>query len=527
MTYKKVIIAKNIIFVLGLICPCILALLFSFILLFVGWDNIGWTGHTNEYFFVSQLDHIGMGIVFVFALLVVIVLLFYGIKHINKKKTLLLDCILVYAFSAIVRIALLLAIRMYYGDLAPFSDFAQVWEIANGNMASIQYKSIFAAWMNFAYLERVFVLGFGNDYFALLICNCLISSLTTSLLYLISRLSGICSYDCAVLASLLYSVYFPSVFFSMIGAPDIIVVPLYLLAILLLIGVEKHLEKECWTSVALAFIAGIIVGFSSAYKSFGVVVIIAFIIIGFISLILNNTSLKNKLSLKRIGLFVLCAICLISTYCFAKDLILKQTEKSFAVELDYSKATPHYLLVGLNTQGEGQIHIGNQSRIYYQNIIDAEYDEENARKIAYKTIIEDWKEDENPIEDLVIPKLIWAWQDDTMPFRYIVSSLSISSESNIIDYDHVSYDVICTCIQMIYMTVMFLAAIGIIVLIKRKTSSIDDALIVLIVIGYFFITLISEAQSRYKFIVMPLMCIIASIGFCALLKYIIGKMREL
>ncbi len=527
MTKNKIQIANKAIMVLGLVFPCVLATIHSFIITFVGWDRLGWTGHTNDYFLISQLNHPIAGLLFVIASLVLIVLLYSGIKRINRKRLLVIDCALVYLISLIIRIAVLSAINWKYGNMAPFSDFAQVWEIANGDLASIKYKSLFAAWMNYANLEHIFVSVFGNNYSFLLMFNCFISSITVPLVYLICRTSNICSNDCAVIASLLYSFYCPSVLFSLIGAPDVIVVPFNLLAILILIGAEKSRKKGHWNAIVFALAAGVIIGASASIKSFGEVVIIAYIIVVVVSLILEKNETKFRPILNRIGVLIVCVCCILSSYFITKETILRHTEKVFAVELDYSTATPHYLLVGLNTEGEGQIHIGNQSRLYYQSLLDEELSPEDARQTAYKTILYDWQECENPLVELILPKTVWAWQDDTMPFRYIDQALKSSSDSTSGVIDQSLFDIISSCLQLSYVTIMITSVIGMIIAIKNDSNSYGGAFIILIIVGYFFVTLISEAQSRYKYIIMPLVCIIGSIGLSSLMGIVIKRINML
>ena len=113
---------------------------------------------------------------------------------------------------------------------------------------------------------------------------------------------------------------------------------------------------------------------------------------------------------------------------------------------------------------------------------------------------------------MFIPKTIWAWQDDTIPIQYI--NQSIQSEDSISDgIDDATLGTVSLLLQVSYCTIMLLSLLGVIhsIILGDKVKK-QTIFIILIVIGYFSITLISEAQSRYKYIIMPLLCIIASVG---------------
>lgn len=53
-------------------------------------------------------------------------------------------------------------------------------------------------------------------------------------------------------------------------------------------------------------------------------------------------------------------------------------------------SVPHFLLIGLNTESEGQIHIGNLSRLYVNKYLSNGMDYRMAKDYVYSILKEDW-----------------------------------------------------------------------------------------------------------------------------------------
>ncbi len=72
--------------------------------------------------------------------------------------------------------------------------------------------------------------------------------------------------------------------------------------------------------------------------------------------------------------------------------------------------------------------------------------------------------------------------------------------------------------EIYYFLIMLTAVIGTIVQAKNEGINISVEILGLIVFGYFCMIILSEAQSRYKCLIMPYVRIFSSIGFCILMK---------
>jgi len=280
-------------------------------------------------------------------------------------------------------------------------------------------------------------------------------------------------------------------------------------------------------------------------KSFGVVLIIAYFITGVFgsesfnvlkNRSQNNTSLeagKEKSLGRQIAIFAICFICFWLSYKGMKEISIKISEETFNTELDYSIATPHYLWVGLNIEGEGQIHIGAKSRAYYEQILDYDASVEDARNSIYDMLKSDWQDNRGKIVPFLVSKIIWAWQDDACPAYFYQKSVMRSPKTK---YEMLLFDTITAYSQLFYLIMILGAIVGVGIVLKKLVSGtvyINECVyknlffISLIILGYFSITLLSEAQSRYKYLIIPMISIWSVIGFAFVIKKIMESMKGL
>lgn len=104
----------------------------------------------------------------------------------------------------------------------------------------------------------------------------------------------------------------------------------------------------------------------------------------------------------------------------------------------------HQLLVGLNTEGEGQIHLGTLSRGFWNTFLRNGYDSASAGEYAKQLLIEDWSLHISAIPSLFGQKIVWAWQDDLIPIHYFLTFTGVDGSIH-----HRIYDVIKNIIPMI------------------------------------------------------------------------------
>ncbi len=515
--------------------PFGLSVIMTLVYLAGGW---AWLidGHTLSYYFLPRVRlTVKHGMVFVVFFLVYFIIL-KTISLINnrgykyrtwyrrrKKKTenIIIECFLVIIIACLIRYIILFVFK---DQLIPFSDFNRVWEMANGKTDDhLAYYTLFPTYLNFSLIERFLINAFSFTYTDYLALNCVLSAFVAGLIFLISyEISGKETF--ALTASLLYSFTPSSIFCCYFGAPEQLVLVFNTAGLLFFI---KAFNQKTYIRMPFSLVGGFLIGIGSAFKTFGIVIILAYLIILFLKS-LNNDIRQRFALVKRLGLAFFCFVLAFTGYKCATTVILQQTEKAYHVELDYSNSIPHFLLVGLNTEGEGQIHLGTLSRQYYKRYLSNGNDIVEAKSFALQLLKEDLKNNKNEIGLNLGRKLIWSWQDDSVPLNYFLNYGGFGETKVKNSIFHFISNYGAEIFELFYFLVMLSAMIVCFSLIKKKHVNYGVELLLIIIIGYFFMMLLSESQSRYKSLIMPYICILSAFGFdcmsglrlCRLKKYV-------
>ena len=270
-------------------------------------------------------------------------------------------------------------------------------------------------------------------------------------------------------------------------------------------------------------------GLGASYKPFAIIIIIA-LVMAYGARCIGEWRSEHETSNKRINSLVILFVCfaLMSiSYNAMKAAVANQTEKEFDIQLDMGASTPHFLLVGLNTQGEGQISEGTLSREYYQYYLDNGQDTQAAKQHAYSLLKKDWKENKIEVPKLFIKKAIWAWQDDVIPAIYLGNCIDEKGKQSHASLFSWLIETTPEVSQAYYLLIMLLSFVGVFSYIKKHTVSYDIEFIELIVFGFFCLLMLSEAQSRYKCLIMPYVCILSTMGISAIMNAIVERKKKL
>ena len=111
---------------------------------------------------------------------------------------------------------------------------------------------------------------------------------------------------------------------------------------------------------------------------------------------------------------------------------------------------------------------------------------------------------------MFIKKMVWAWQDDAIPVMYLDRELtfleSASEEENII------ITTFAGVAQLYYIALLGFSLIGTEGYIRRRDINYGMEFVLLTIFGYYCLLFLSEAQSRYKCLITPYLCILAAMG---------------
>ena len=410
-------------------------------------------------------------------------------------------------------------VQIFHESLTPFSDFFRTWQLASGNTEEyLQYYTMFPAYLNYSVIETAIYNLFGGQYVAVLYINVILSSLTAPMIAGVAKEANLKG-KIPFVAGLIYALMPANIAYVATGTPEFIVVFFNVAGIWFLLRVLQKAKGGarylCW------LVAGICLGIGGSYKSFAIVIVVAFAMVLIAKNIVDVGFGKCKEVLKRWLMVLLSIVLVFGAYTATTKAILKNTENHYGLSLSTKTALSHFLLVGLNTEGEGQIHLGTLSRLYWNTYRDTQ-DAELAKEVAQNALANDWSKNWKKLPKHFAKKMIWAWQDDVVPNIYLVDHSGVKASSTVEKLTlafakKAGFGVAEIC----YFTIMLTAAIGASVVSRKKEVNFCVEFLELIIFGYFVMIFIIEAQSRYKCLVMPFICIIAAIG----VKFLWGKLR--
>ncbi len=406
------------------------------------------------------------------------------------------------AFAALARLGFMV---LFLNNLAPFADAERVWLIASHqNLDSLAYNSYFPEWSNWTALQRLAVDLLHIDQNFLFIWQSIACVLSAAAIYFLVRKV----YSRPSLPWLCFCIYLliPSQFIYSVSylAPDHTATCLILWGTYFLLFLfERSFRLK---NVFFVFLGSVLIGLGNSFKPVGLITIVA-LIIAVVFRIIRDKSVSY--ALRCVVAIVLAVVCI----ALIPTAVRTMSEKILNTRID-SSATMHYLCVGLNTEGEGQIHIGSKSRTY-ATLRSNGYSAEQAKEETLHMLVQDWKEHWREVPHLFAEKLTWAWRDDGVPVYYFVNS-SLHAESlsrmqaavfsSIRQYGG-SFS------QIGYAFLMSFALLASVRTFLRGNKNTGHFLFGLLIFGFFCLLLLSEAQSRYKSNIMPYLSIFAAMGF--------------
>lgn len=481
-------------------------------------------GHNKEFY--SQSDFLYKGMAF-WALATIILIVFKIIKLLSSRykaytdrglilKGAIVTIVIIFAMTVIIRIILL---YIYNGKIQTFSDFKWAWDMANGDMSSLPKHRLFPAWINYSLIEKIISCLTGANYTAVLVFGIVCNGITNIFIFLITN-EIFKKYELSVIASLIYMLNPSAIVYALTSTPEHLAIACFTCSVYFIC--KYYDAKRNSDKIIFLIIAGIIGGIGSSIKTFFPIIIVAFMI----TLILGELRKRDAKKIRAI-IFVFFSVTFLF---FAQKLIVNgitsMSENVFDVDLDFADATPHFLSVGLNRRGEGQLGGGKLAVLYRTERMDG-LSLKEAKAHAIQQIMNDWKGNINDVPKFFVTKTIWAWQDNYIPIKYFLLNSDIKCDTPI---EKAAYKIIATIgatfSQLWYILMMFLGMLGAAFILRKKNTDIINLKFLfsnLIILGYFFLIIVSEAQSRYKCLILPFLCIIDAYAVLQIFELIIHR----
>ena len=480
------------------------------------------TGHLvldrlPEFFWIPELHGKKGAIVFIALILVAIFLLIkltdriIAKRHMTDRQQLLFYVILAFIITGLVRIPLVL---IFGSDIVPFSDYLYSWQFAHGDFTVINRFRLAATWVNFGLFIKWIINIFGDSYVPVLWSSIVFNAISGAFTVLLCDKVGL-KKRVGFLAALLYALSPQGVVHATIGSPEHLAVAFYLISLYFL--ADALINRNNYRRLAISMLlGGIFAGLGNAYKPISYIIFVAYLIIVILTLMQEDYSGWKDVIRRLVAAVCAMAILIVSNNLVAEGM-LRLTENDFGYEMEYNDAVPHFFLVGLVLDGEGQTGRGALSNYYEAKRMQGDTYEE-AAEAAFDTLKEQWTSGEYDIPLWLDKKMSWAWQDDTKPVYYILDHSSVVPDTPVESF---CYNFIAeygyAMSQFWYLMLMVFGAAGAIICVfTKKSRDIRFFLPNLITIGFFFLVLLSEGQSRYKYNIMPYFDIMMAFAVCVM-----------
>ena len=421
------------------------------------------------------------------------------------------DMLLLFLIAFSIRLCFLL----FYGNsIPPFSDFGWAHETALGSPPHSRIE-LFPSWAFFSLILRFLYQYTIPHFLSAQLLNAVATSVTTALIYVLAYRIGK-NRDIALVAATIFAFYPANIIYNAILTPEHLAIFLSSIILLLLSNKQKSTTKHYIN----CGIAGIACAFMDYLKPIAMIIIIAYMIALILNNFINNTS-------RRAYKVFLPVLFLLFPYFVSSFAIGLCTESALGIKFaDSSNTRAHFLYVGLQPSGEGQIHLGDNPTMYYYFLEQTDGDYSRAKEMTYDYL---WKKIEESTKQfaLLFPqKFRWAWQDDTVPSYYVWEEVHRNADTTAPRLLRISYEILPTISQLFYISLIALSAYGLVSILKKRFNFLLF-MISLYCSGFIFLLLIIEAQSRYKCKIILFLCILAAYGAKSLFKRINKKSQTI
>lgn len=511
-------------YIILLLFPFSIGTIYGLINCFADWTWL-FDGHNKAFYSQPDFLYKKMAFLALAAMILIVAIIIKLFSSLYKAfadrgeniKGTIVTIVIIFAMTVMIRMILL---YIYDGEMQPFLDFSRAWERANGDMSSLFRYSFFPSWMNYSLLEKLISYATGARYAAVLIFGIVCNGITNIFIFLITN-EMFKKYELSLLASTLYLLNPSSIVYVLTSTPEHLAIACFTCSIYLIC---KYFDaKRSADKMIYLIVAGIFGGIGSSVKTFFPIILAALMII----LMLSELRKSDEKKVRAFAIVCFSVMILFLVQKLTVNGITAMSEKVFDVELNFADATPHYLNVGLNRQGEGQVGVGNLSRLYLKDRLDG-LSLEEAKANAIERVADDWKENMKEVPEFFVKKTIWAWQDDYIPIKYFLLKIEIKCDTFI---EEAIYNIIATIgaafSQLWYILLMFLGMLGVVFVLKKDIGNLKFMFSNLIILGYFCLIILSEAQSRYKCLILPFLCMIDAYAVLQIYEIVKVKWNKL
>jgi len=495
-----------------------------------------------------------------FKWIAVILLIFFlaGIYYIIKKtheedekKLSYSDILLIFLIAFCLRLIFL----VFYGYFSPpFADSMWAHMAAMGWGELHHLYDLTSSWAIFSVLLREWYLIAIPHIIAAYFLNTIVTSVTAVFIYILAmNISE--KRSIALVAAIVFTFYPHNIFLSIFITPEHIAVLLTCIIFILLLLPHRHngdqfrpsatlchnedrslrrghapartvMRQSATKHYILCAIIGIICAFADILKQVAPIIIIAYVITTILAYFIGKESFSGNTAdntFKFLSKLLLSIIIISLTLSIVNFAVLRVAERTLGIQFANPRYhMTHFIYVGLQPSGEGQVFLGDNPRQFLVFLEETGRDFELARIKTIEFLKQEIRENPAQFAALFPQKFRWAWQDDTIATYHIwimashnLVSIAHSSDDISPGLLRISREVLPSIAQIFYMSLLVFSIIGLFGAIKELKERFNYGIffISLYCFGFFLLLLIMEAQSRYKVMIIPCLCILAAYGY--------------
>ncbi|WP_252242322.1 hypothetical protein [Clostridium sp. ZBS18] len=449
----------------------------------------------------------------VLIMVIVILILFLLcniIKRINKIKRVdkfINIPIIIFLSAFIFR---LFSVYILGNKIEQISDFLLAHNNAINGIKGNSYIATFSHWALYPKILSFFYNIFGSKFFIGQMINVTLASIVAVLMYYITILV-FNSVKPAIIVSIVYLLWPSNILYVNIYTNEFFA--MFFLTTCILISlkcIDNENSENNYKNIILFVILGMLLAISDFFKPFSMIIIISFLI----TQILYNLSsfkflkFKELCKLKKVNIKnnkIVLTILMIFIYCFSRQIIFVYLEGQMELKVNKS-ALAYSIYVGLDVNNGGVY--SDEAIKKYSSLIESNYGNYNK---ANEKIIKDaklnLKENYKLIPKLFDEKINISWFSEIQQVeRWIIY--------NIKDEGFLKNDIgklTISISQLYYMSMIFFILISIIISFNRLDNK-KLFLCSLYVLGIACAFLLTEAQGRYKSVIIPMLSLLAGWG---------------
>lgn len=410
----------------------------------------------------------------------------------------------VYIILFISFLSKLFVVLKFNDNVVQVSDFAGAFNAALTNNFNDFYHQVFTHWIYYPKMMNYIFSVFGSSQKVALITNAVLLSINSILIYYLCNIV-LKNKKYSFIASLIYVLWPANLLYTLIFTQEHFCQTLILLALILFFNIKVQLDKR-WQNYIYSILLGIILGFIPFFKNFSPVLIITFIIYYIIYYYFNG-KITIKIFIKNVlyvAIFFLVSFLVKNSLYDYADII---TNRNVVRNI-----TACYLNVGLRDNG---FYSSTNYQEYMDELIKNNYDYKKTNSVIISNLVKSFDTDKPTITNQLFwkNKAIVIYGSDSARITWVRNSVE---ESNTID-DFSIFESIEKYNNYYFIIVVLLMIIGLIPMYVNKNFKIFA--LYLLFYGGMLLLILVEAQNRYYYSLVPVMCILASCGY----SYIGGR----